>query len=195
VSIEALTALLASRTDVEIVDSNLLSNRPWIFNDESAYHTWRSLVAKELKVPAENVWIVGSAALGYSLSPYKPGRPFQIGGGTQSVSSDIDIAFVDTELFTDAWNIIVQFDRTRALSSAEDTRTRIRTDVYWGLVSQHSLPTNTGPARRVLTAVGIAGRTRPLRGHQIRCRVYRRLEDLRAYHIDSLRKLRLEIRT
>ena len=69
----------------------------------------------------------------------------------------------------------------------------MRVDVYWGVVGQRSLPSNTGPARQVLTAVSVATRTPPIRGHIVRCRIYRRKEDLKAYHIDSLRQLRVEL--
>jgi len=70
------------------------------------------------------------------------------------------------------------------------TRSKIRIDIYWGLVGQQSLPRNTEPARMLLTAMSVAGRLPPLRGYRIRSRVYRRLDDLRAYHTTSLRQLR-----
>jgi len=188
-----LRSLLNSRTDSEFVQNEILNRRPWIFDTDEAYRSWRASVSDELGTEPDRVRIVGSAATGFSLSPLKPGRPFRQLPGVHGRTSDIDIALVDTNLFFTAWDVILFYDRGRRLSSSMEARARIRLDVYWGLVGHLSLPRNTEPARRVLTVMTVAGRVPPLRGYPIRCRVYRRIEDLLAYHIDSLRQLRKEL--
>jgi hypothetical protein len=60
-------------------------------------------------------------------------------------------------------------------------------------VGQQNIPRNTEPARVVLSAMSVAGRSPPLRGYRIRTRVYRRFEDLREYHVSSLRQLRARL--
>jgi hypothetical protein len=189
-TIEELLVLLDTQTESEFVERQLLSRRPWIFEADDAYHAWRSSVAATLRIGPDNIRIVGSAATGYSLSPLKPGRPFRKASTLDASSSDIDIAFVDPTLFAAAWDTIVLFDRTYRLGGAYETRSKIRIDIYWGLVGQQSLPRNTEPARMLLTAMSVAGRLPPLRGYRIRNRVYRRLDDLHAYHTTSLRQLR-----
>jgi hypothetical protein len=190
---DELRSLLNSQTDSEFVEHEILNRRPWIFDTDEAYRSWRVIVSSELGLGPDHVRIVGSAATGFSLSPLKPGRPFRQLPGVQGQTSDIDIALIDTNLFATAWDIIVSFDRARRLGLSEDARAKVRLDVYWGLVGQYSLPPNTDPARRVRTVRAAAGRMPPLRGYPIRCRVYRRVEDLLAYHTDSLRQLRREL--
>lgn len=190
---EDLRVLLNKQSDVEFVEREIFGRCPWIFEDEKVYEAWRSLVASQLGLAMESVWIVGSGATGYSLSPLKPGRPFRVLTNKVGATSDIDIALVAPEVFVSVWDTLLSFDRSRRLGGSSDDREKIRRDVYWGLVGQQSIPLNTGPARSVVTAMAAAGRTPPIRGYPLRCRVYRRLEDLRAYHVNSLRQLRVEL--
>lgn len=193
-TVEELRSWLAARTDEECIDREILGRRPWIFPADEPYNAWRNSVASVLNVSTDGIRIVGSAATGFSLSPLKPGRPFRPLPSTTN-ASDIDVALVAPLLFTEAWNVVVEFDRNRRLGSTEDGRAKIRLDIYAGLVAHYSIPVNTDPARTALAALAVAGRQPPLRGHQIRCRIYRRNEDLRAYHIYSLRLLRQELAT
>lgn len=190
---DELRALLEARTDSDFVDCEILDRRPWIFDTDESFRVWQKSVAVQLGLVPESIRIVGSAATGFSLSRLKPGRPFRRAPSPAGQPSDIDIALIDPDLFAAAWNAIVFLDRARRLGVPEDARSKIRLDVYWGVVGQRSVPLNTDPARRIITAVSAAGRLRPLRGHPVRCRVYRRIEDLRAYHVDSLRQLRAEL--
>src|SRR6266536_3199528 len=95
-----LRALLTAQTDAQIVDREILVSRPWIFDADTSYTTWRSSVAKELSLGPDHVLIVGSAATGFSLSPLKAGRPFRPLPGVDGRTSDIDIALVAPNLFT-----------------------------------------------------------------------------------------------
>src|SRR5262249_52164863 len=107
--------------------------------------------------------------------------------------SDIDVAIISRELFEAAWNTIVGTDRRKSLRLSPTDRDKMRLDVYWGLVGQKSLPTNTDVARLILTAIAAAGKSPPVRGYNIQCRIYRRTADLRAYHTNSLQQLRTEL--
>jgi hypothetical protein len=151
------------------------------------------LVSEVLGIGRGNIRIVGSAATGYSLSPLKPCRPFREASILGEAQSDIDIALIDPNLFTAVWDEIVARDRARHLGGTDDTRDRIRFEIYHGLVGQQNIPRNTEPARVVLSAMSVAGRSPPLRGYRIRTRVYRRFEDLREYHVSSLRQLRARL--
>lgn len=188
---EELKRLLADRENDELV-AEILDRRPWIFAADQEHDLWSSSVAAVLQIGKEDIRIVGSAATGYSLSPYKAGRPFRaIAAGKQA--SDIDIAIISKEIFEEAWNTIVGVDRKKRLRLSEADRDKMRTDVYWGLVGHRSLPANTGVTRRILIAMAVAGKSPPVRGQKIRCRIYRRCDDLRAYHTVSLQQLRLEL--
>jgi hypothetical protein len=188
-----LRKLLDERSHDDFVDRQILNRIPWIFDGSVDYSTWLVEVAADIDIPTTSIRIVGSAATGYSLSPLKPGRPFRPRSTANERTSDIDVALLDDDLFYQAWDTIVGYDRRRRLKGSEEARAKLRLDVYWGVVSQNSLPQNTEPARRLLMALAALGRRPPLRGYTVRCRVYRRIEDLRAYHVESLRHLRAEL--
>lgn len=190
---DELRNLIGRYADVEFVDQEIFARRPWIFAEDEAYSAWQASVATELALGPKSIRIVGSAATGFSLSPLKPGRPFRTAPDAFGRTSDIDIALIDPNLFAEAWNTIVSFDRVRGLGKMGEDLKKIRVDVYWGLVAQYSVPRNTNPARKFSTAIMVIGRRPPLRGYVVRCRVYRRIEDLRAYHVSSLRQLRAEL--
>lgn len=192
---EELKDLLDAQTETEFTDGQLLGRRPWIFDADETYHAWRRSVAATLAIEPSAVCIVGSAATGFSLSPWKAGRPFLRTLSLNPVVSDIDIALIDPNLFAVAWDTIVRFDRELRLGGTEESRSKIRMNVYLGLVGQRTLPRNTERARRLFTAISVDGRHPPLRGYRLQSRLYRRVEDLRAYHITSLRQLRAQLAT
>lgn len=179
--------LLNSRNDRDIVDGQVLGGRPWIFKTDESFEKWQEEVSGDLALSRESIRLVGSAATGFSLSPEKPGRPFRERPDTAGTLSDIDVALVDQALFLAAWEAIVQLDRGLRLGPKAY---QVRQNVYWGLVADFSVPRNTQPSRRLLGAMSALSRRPPLRGYKVRCRIYRRLDDLRAYHMESLRKLR-----
>jgi hypothetical protein len=140
---DELKELLNAQTNEQFVDRELLGREPWIFGNLSAEYTiWRKSIAAILSVQADSILIVGSAAMGYSLSPLKPARIFRR-PGTAAAASDVDVALVDEKLFKEAWNTILIFDRGRSLRISLEERTKTRVDVYWGVVAQRSLPANT----------------------------------------------------
>jgi predicted nucleotidyltransferase len=148
-------------------------------------------------VEARHVYLVGSAATGYSLSPLKAGRPFKRRSAEHPYASDIDIVIVNQGLFMQMWNVLLNFDRTRRLvpllPRPEADRTRpidkLRADVYWGTVQHRLTPAGTEGARRVRLLLGTTTRELPFLGYVAKARVYRRVEDLEAYHEQSARQL------
>src|SRR5262249_55934440 len=107
---DQLKKLLANRKNDEFVDTEIINRRPWIFTSDDEHASWSGAVAAALQLDKDRIHIVGSAATGYSLSPYKAGRPFKkVGSGV--LASDIDLAITSAELFEDAWNTIIAFDR------------------------------------------------------------------------------------
>jgi predicted nucleotidyltransferase len=182
----------------EFVEKNLLSRVPWIFSeDEVAYREWRDAVAREAKVSADGIYIVGSAATGYSLSPLKPGRGFRVLAANRTSSSDVDVAVVDPLLFEGAWETIVRLDRIRGLGrplskgveSARIDRDRMRLNVYWGTISQVYAVLGTTTSRILRSLKAATTRRAPFVGYEINVRIYRRRLDLQSYHEQSLKNL------
>jgi hypothetical protein len=193
-----LTTLEAFPSTGRFVEEQLLGGIPWIFDrDAASFRSWRSEVASAAKLDSDSVYLVGSAATGYSLSPRKAGRPFKRIGANNA--SDIDIAVVDSTLFALMWNTIVAYDRNRTLLSAlaessnrplmPDRISRVRLQVYWGTVSSSDSLPGTTEAQRLRSLFAATSRREPFLGHAVRARVYRRRRDLIAYHVQSLQQV------
>lgn len=180
------------------VENEVFDKTPWIFKgDATVFEEWRKRVADAGGVDSGSIYLVGSAATGYSLSPYKPGRKFRLPGITGTRPSDIDIAIVDNDLFVDLWDVMLTYDRKRRLTEVlavsgplrGDELERVRQNVYWGAIANNCAPAGTLPSRRLLFAFSAASRKSPFLGHPPKARVYRRKEDLLAYHEQSVLEL------
>jgi hypothetical protein len=96
-----------------IVQKYIVHGTPYIFNnDEDKYFDLKREIAANFSEHYNNVHMVGSAKLGFSIAPRKLWRPF-------SIESDIDIVIVSTKLFEKLWEGIHELnigltDRTRS---------------------------------------------------------------------------------
>lgn len=88
----------------KIVQSCLYDvSSPYCFKQEpEAYYALRSEVCKQFEIHEQNFTIVGSAKLGFSLSPEKFGRSFD-------ESSDIDVVLVSEKLFQKLWDALLEY--------------------------------------------------------------------------------------
>ena len=83
--------------DVEyFVSARLFDATPAVWSTDVQYVRWRHEVAKRLDVDPTGVQLVGSARLGYSLSPQKNFKLFDD-------QSDLDIAIISHDIFDAAW--------------------------------------------------------------------------------------------
>lgn len=87
----------------ELADEIMATTVPWFFKKEfdkqaiDAYDSFKAYMANKFAVPSNNIFIVGSALLGFSLSPKKNYKLFDD-------TSDIDIVIVDEELYKTYWD-------------------------------------------------------------------------------------------
>jgi hypothetical protein len=197
---ELLGAIESARSLRDFVEASLLKRVPWIFQgNEALFISWRQTIAREASVNGDEVYLVGSAATGYSLSPDKPGRDFRPTGSTLMRPSDIDIAVVDSRLFESGWNTVLRFDGGGRLSRlireayqyewdrvSSDIQ-EMRRNVYWGSISHVYAFSGTQFARVLRLLFAATTRSKPFVGHPPKARIYRRREDLVNYHEQSLR--------
>ena len=189
--IPALRTELNSTPAELFVDSKILGIVPWIFeNDEAAFKSWEKRLSSETGVELGSIFVVGSAATGFSLSPQKPGRAFRTLSVTTSDRSDIDLAIASEELFIAAWNTVLNIDRNLKISKADDYNGKMRIGVYWGHVSEKVIPKGTEVSRRLTVLKAACTKESPFMGYSVSSRLYRRRVDLRGYQIWSIRKLR-----
>lgn len=99
----------------KIIDKYLLFGTPYIFkDDENKFYELKNEIAGFLKVSQTNIFVVGSAKLGFSIAPEKRYQHF-------NEDSDIDIAIIDGATFLRYWKILYEYNTTgRAWSSDEE---------------------------------------------------------------------------
>jgi hypothetical protein len=180
--------LLTSPADL-LTSIWILDRVPHIFDgDVKAFAVWRRTFSAGLGVDASALFVTGSAAFGVSLNPHKNFRPF-------SETSDIDVAVVSEHHFSVAWRALRTMGPSihglpqRIKQSIED---HVKRYIYWGTIATdkilHLLPFGSGWA----VALDEIGKCSPTADRQVKVRIYRDLDSLRAYHVNNLNQLRTE---
>lgn len=113
-----------------VVQQHVFEGVPFVFREKpesSAILTKH--ICQALNVPEQNVRIVGSAKVGFSLNPDSFPRQF-------SEASDIDVIVVSDRLFDMVWITLLRWHYPRRLldlgrSEGGWARSR-RKDIYWG---------------------------------------------------------------
>lgn len=101
-SIESFKCDLAKLTDGEIINKYYHSGPAFALNDDQ-HHSLRECICKNFSVEYTEVFIVGSAKLGFSI---KPTRRY----GCFTDTSDIDIVILNKTLFEKIWQSVLQFE-------------------------------------------------------------------------------------
>jgi hypothetical protein len=181
----------------EVVRQYLFTGLPYAFKSEP--ETCVALadhIHRELKVPAENVFVVGSSKTGFSLNPDHFGAPF-------GENSDIDVAVVGQELFDSAWRIlrawhypyrIGRFPSKRATGWASERRR----SVFFGLLEPGaisyeglSFPDALRPLQELtvkwFNAFHSLSLTADLARYKVEGILFRTLEHAVDYYADGLR--------
>jgi hypothetical protein len=81
----------------ELVSRVVLERLPFKFDSKEQYFHWRHMLADGLQVDARDVILVGSSALGRSISARKKFAVFH-------KNSDVDIAVISSSHFDQAWH-------------------------------------------------------------------------------------------
>lgn len=89
-----------SNTIERIMNKYLLFCVPYIYRDnEDVYYELKEEISNYFKIQQTQIYIVGSAKLGFSISPNKRFKNL-------NEDSDIDIAIIDERLFDKFWKEI-----------------------------------------------------------------------------------------
>lgn len=134
---EAFVKLLGTLRHAEIVEKYLLvEETPFAFRDKKkGYEFLLKHLGTALGVGVDAITVVGSGRIGFSLSPFKFGRPF-------SKRSDLDIAVIDSRLFDTAWLDMVGLGSKFARLD-RDVQNWVNehrsNNVYWGYVEPGKL--------------------------------------------------------
>jgi len=94
--------LETASSDPRVIARRFVETGPCFLLDESHAFELRNAIADRFAVNPNEVLVVGSAKLGFSIAPYKRFRPF-------CDESDIDIAIVSPNLFANVWRSVYEF--------------------------------------------------------------------------------------
>jgi len=151
----------------------------------------------KMNVVANDIAVVGSAKIGFSLSPDNFPRKF-------SSYSDVDVVVVSGPMFDEVWHTMLRWNYPRRfiLSGADwEWSKHRRNDLYWGWFRPDairfeglSFPDVLKPIRNVSTAWFNAFQSLSLisdfSSRKIEGRLYRTWEHALRYHADGLQQIK-----
>lgn len=154
-----------------------------------AVDDFKMLVSESMDIGFNNVVMVGSGKVGYSLSPEKYLKPFYDEGDAKS---DIDIAIISPQLFDFFWRLF------RASYNITNKRfyKYISRGIYRGYISDTDIMNIDGCRMEWLEKSNDA--TKKLQRsmyfrHEIHYRIYRDWKDLEEYHVQAIEILKGEV--
>lgn len=170
---------------------------PFVFEPRpQSWKDFREQIAAELGVVSDDVAIVGSGRLGFSL---KPGNNFK----SYSERSDIDVVVVNHSLFDELWLALLAaaYPRMPAIQRLGGWLEARRKEIYTGWVTPQKIlldgtiygarakPVNEFRLRW-FTTLKRASQHPPRRHEDINARLYRSWSHAELYHLNSLSELR-----
>jgi hypothetical protein len=189
---EEVEQMLKERRHDELIDEHLITGLPYVFRDNpEAYQAFANTLASELRTPLEDISLIGSARIGYSLDPDKFGTPFQ-------PESDLDAVVINAAMFDTAWFQLYNFGRRRlnlryrVKTAFDDHR---RNNVFYGFIVPKELPGVLTAQPLWFNALQRVGADiRVLAGHDVNGRLYRTWNHVKAHQRYSLNEIAASLR-
>lgn len=157
----------------------------------SAVDDFRIIVSSSLGVSYNSVMMVGSGKTGFSLSPKKRFKAFNISPDAKD-KSDIDIAIISQPIFDRLWKLF----RDSYSVTNEYTYKFISREVYRGYINERNI-NGIDETRKVWKETSaLANRNLQQKmyfKHDISYRIYRSWEDFEEYNIFSIKDLKREV--
>ena len=134
---DEVVAMLKERRHKEVIEQHLIAGLPYVFRDSpDAFRDFTGTLAAQFRTPIADVSVIGSAKIGFSLSPDKFGTPF-------NAKSDLDTVVVNSEMFDTAWFQLYNVGSRRFLAERrvqtafKEHRTN---NVFFGFIVPEMLP-------------------------------------------------------
>lgn len=183
---EEFAELLRSGDIEKVVREYVFDGEVYIFRSKpAAYDSFRARLGSALGCGPEDVKLVGSAKLGFSLDPDNYGRAF-------SARSDLDVVVVSPPMFDQAWIELVKAGpTTRALSlSTQDSfKQHRRNNLFWGYIEPANLRGAATCYRIWFPAFQNVGSMPQIFGRVVEGRLYRTWDHAIQYHVAGARKV------
>ncbi len=195
-SLDKIKDDLKKLSEKEFLIKYILKSDNWYFSEyqkqSDVYaigqmESLKEILNKQIGVAFHNVLMVGSGKIGCSLAPKKNWKKFD-----EENDSDIDIALISSKLFECMWEKI----RIEYNQNYISRYTTIASSVFRGFINENNF--RGVDAVRPFWNKQIDEANKEIQNklsvyHTINYRIYRSWEDLEAYHINGLRKLKQEV--
>lgn len=195
--------LLLNQSLEETAKSQVFTGMPYAFlMQPAAMGVLRKHLAGQLGIAPDDIVIIGSAQIGFSLSPDNFPRAF-------TKDSDIDVLLVDAKMFDAIWNTLLAWHYPRRfwLDGADwEWAKRRKDEIYWGWLEPSeihyrglSFPDVLRPMRDLsanwFNAFKSLARYPEFMGRDVNGRLYRTWDHALAYQVASLKKIKALIQT
>jgi len=197
-TVDEFKTLLTTEPIPYIVKEYVFGGETYAFKDNpSIVDDLKAFLSGKLDVKEENITIVGSAKIGFSLSPDTFSRKFH-------EESDIDIIVVDENIFNSIWFAILRWNYPRRYKLPHVERrwaNKRANDVFWGWFEPGkikfkglSFPSALKPLLDISTlwfsTFKMVSSLDGFLGRDVNGRLYRTWDHAYEYHVDSLAKTR-----
>ena len=175
---------------------HIVKSHNWYFSDYLHFSQdeivdkmdyFKEIVSTMLNVNFHNVQIVGSAKVGYSLSPSKLFSPFH-DEYPDMPSSDIDIAIISEQLYRKFWDELRQVKKIRYNQAYYNHLTE---SIFRGYINEKDLLKVDGMCNEwesLIRPINVVLQDNLGFVHPITYRVYRSWEDLEEYQLIGISK-------
>ena len=189
-SVENLHESLLAMEPSEFVSRFLFEAIPHAFDEDlDLLISWKTRLAAHLHVDPYEMVITGSGAIGFSLNPKKNYRAYHSG-------SDIDVGVVSLHHFEVAWRYLRK-SRPSWLSLKAKTRRALsshrRNYVFEGAIATDLILPLLPFGMDWQAGLDDMANHPPTIGRDVKLRIYRDYDALRAYQANNIRNLRAEI--
>jgi hypothetical protein len=182
---------LLDLTPDEFASRRILECVPHAFSGSLSDHlSWKATLGEALEVDPRALAIVGSAAVGVSLSPHKLLKPFDR-------DSDFDVAVVSVFHFELAWrrlrNLPPRYLRAMDESQRRALREHVKNYIYWGTVATDRILELLPFAGKWATALSRMEGLGASAGRIVNARIYRDFDALRTYQLRSVESAKAKL--
>lgn len=177
-----------SEYDADRFASHMLFDRvPWLWNSRTEYIEWKTTLARGLDVDPYSLIVVGSACTGISLNPKKNFSQF---GDT----SDVDVAVMSSYHFELAWKTLRELGRPSAEIPTKSQKYVLRQHreylVFDGTIAADWILPHLPFGNNWRDALRQSELTLPGDRREVKARIYRDMDALRAYHVRNIEKIK-----
>jgi hypothetical protein len=189
-TVEDLRTALLTRQPLDFVSRFLLEPIPHAFEDDlDLWISWKTTLAGQLGVDPYEMVLTGSAAVGFSLNPFKRFKEYDL-------SSDIDVGVISLHHFELAWRYLRQ-SHPSWLSLPADTRRALASHrkyyIFEGTIATDLVLPLLPFGQRWQAGLDMMAAIPPTVNRVVKMRIYRDFAALRAYHAFGVTKLREQL--